>query len=46
MLLWLDVDDPTTGVHTTLTFDPSNYTDPSEVYVEFWYTDDAYTSIA
>ena len=42
-LLYLDTDDPTEGVHTELMFNPSVYTDPSEVYIEFWYTDDAYS---
>jgi hypothetical protein len=37
-------DSPTTGIHTTLTFDPSAYADPSQVYIEFYYTDDGYGS--
>jgi hypothetical protein len=45
-LLWLDVDDPSGGVHTVLVFDPSSYTDWSEVYIGFWFTDDAYSSTA
>jgi hypothetical protein len=43
-LLFLTSDDPSGGVHTELIFDPSNYTDPSEVYIGFWYTDDDYGS--
>jgi hypothetical protein len=43
--LWYSTvdDSPTSGIFTTLSFDPSTYTDPSEVYIEFWFTDDAYT---
>lgn len=43
-LLYLTSDDPSGGVHTELSFDPTNYTDPSEVYIGFWYTDDDYGS--
>jgi hypothetical protein len=34
------VGDPHYGVHTTLFFDPSGYADPSDVYIEFYYTTD------
>ena len=44
VLLWLDVDDPAGGVHTVLNFDPSAYADPSDVQIEWWYTDDGYGS--
>jgi len=30
--------DPSGGVNTTLYFDPSGYADPSNVYIEFYYT--------
>jgi hypothetical protein len=44
--LWSKTTDdiPTTGIHTILTFDPSAYADPSQVYIEFYYTDDGYGS--
>jgi len=31
-------DDPYDGVNTTLYFDPSGYADPSNVYIEFYYS--------
>lgn len=44
-LLYLTNDDPSSGVHTVLgPIDPSTYADPSQVYFEFWYTDDGYYS--
>jgi len=36
-------DDPYDGVNTTLYFDPSGYADPSDVYIEFYYTTDGAT---
>lgn len=38
-LLELTTSDPSDGVHTELTFDPSQYRDPSEVYINFYYVD-------
>ena len=35
---WATTDDPSAGVHKTYMFDPSTYADPSEVYIEFWYS--------
>jgi len=43
-LLNITLDDPSGGVHTELTFDPSGYTDPSTVYVEFYYNDELYNT--
>lgn len=43
-ILFVTTDDPSSGVHTELSFDPSGYADPSEVYIEFYYTDDGYGS--
>jgi len=37
-LWWQDVDDPYGGVHDTLTFNPSAYTHPDSVQIEFWYS--------
>jgi hypothetical protein len=42
-LLNLTTDDPYNGVHTELTFNPSIYDSPAEVYIEFYYTDENYT---
>jgi len=37
--LWYStVDDPAGGEHYTAAFDPSGYSDPSNVYIEFWYS--------
>ncbi|RLD75646.1 MAG: hypothetical protein DRJ15_16680, partial [Bacteroidetes bacterium] len=35
---WSTTDDPSGGGHYVYTFDPSGYTDPGAVYVEFWYS--------
>ena len=42
-ILFLTDDDPTGGVLTTLNFDPTSYSNPTEVYIEFWYTDEQYS---
>jgi hypothetical protein len=39
-ILYLDESDPSEGVFTELTFDPSSYSDPSEVYICFYYNDE------
>jgi hypothetical protein len=33
-----DADDPPEGEHVSYMIDPSTYADPSDVYVEFWYS--------
>lgn len=33
-----DVDDPDGGEHVSYNINPSTYADPSDVYVEFWYS--------
>jgi len=38
-LLEITTSDPSDGTHTVLTFNPSTYKDPSEVYINFYYTD-------
>jgi len=43
-LLEITVSDPIDGTHTVLSFDPSKYKDPSEVYINFYYTDGGVTS--
>ena len=43
-LLMLNNDDNSSGVHTELSFDPSGYANPSDVYIEFYYNDDSYNT--
>jgi hypothetical protein len=44
VLYFQTVDGPFNGQITTLNFDPSTYAVPSDVQIEFWYTDDYYDS--
>jgi hypothetical protein len=37
-LYWQTTDDPYGGAHRLFTFDPSVFTDPSDVQFEFWYS--------
>ena len=44
VLDWQTTDGPYSGQHVIFGFDPSWYFDPSDVQLEWWYTDDYYDS--
>ena len=46
LLNLIENDPPFEGTYTVLTFDPSSYVDPSKVYIEWWFTDNGYSSSA